>query len=133
MGLLDDFLAQGVSPTPESGQPTDPTALITVLNQALQAQGGLAGLAKLFQEGGLGEVVSSWIGKGENLPVSAQQLQQILGGTGLSQMASQLGLSPEDSGAQLASVLPGLVDRATPDGELPASDPLGGLLGQFLK
>lgn len=135
MGLLDDFLAQGANPTQPSGQTIDPKALIGLLNQALQSQGGLAGLARLFQQGGLGDVVSSWIGKGENLPISPQQLQQILGGTGLSQIASQLGLSSEDPGSHLAGILPGLIDQATPDGTRPESepDPIGGLLGQFLK
>jgi len=69
------------------------------------------------------------------LPISAEQLQSVLGGMGgLGQMAQQLGLNESDAAKQLANVLPGLVDKLTPQGEMPAGGlgSLADLASQFL-
>lgn len=83
--------------------------------------GGLGGLIQAFQKNGLGDIVNSWVGTGKNLPISPQQIQQGLGGDLLKQLASQAGLSTEAAGGQLASLLPGLIDKLTPDGKMPDS------------
>ncbi|ULA60855.1 MAG: hypothetical protein LZF60_270181 [Nitrospira sp.] len=83
--------------------------------------GGLNGLIQAFQKNGLGDIVNSWVGTGKNLPISPEQIQQGLGGDLLKQVASQAGLSTEAAGGQLASLLPGLIDKLTPDGKLPDS------------
>lgn len=100
--------------------------------------GGLQGLIGKFQQGGLGDIVNSWVGKGENLPISAEQLSSVLGGDVLAGLASKFGMDGNALAGQLSGVLPGLVDKLTPDGQVPASG-LGnggdmmGMLGGLLK
>src|SRR5690606_25975810 len=75
------------------------------------------GLIQKFQQGGLGEVVASWIGSGPNQPVSPGQLQSVLGNDLVSQLAQRSG---QDSGSvlsALSAMLPSLIDQATPNGE----------------
>jgi uncharacterized protein YidB (DUF937 family) len=100
--------------------------------------GGLQGLIEKFQQGGLGDVVSSWVGKGENLPISAEQLNGVLGPDTVKDLAKQFGLNSGDLAGQLSGLLPGLVDKLTPNGQLPAADlgsggDLMGMLGGLLK
>ena len=80
---------------------------------------GLGGLIEAFQRNGLGEQVQSWIGTGQNLPISAEQLQQALGGDQLGNIAQQLGMSQGDASSGLASLLPQLIDTLTPQGAVP--------------
>jgi uncharacterized protein YidB (DUF937 family) len=129
MGLLDDLLKQVGTVPGTTGQATAGGAnIFSKLNDALSRQGGVQGLVNLFQEGGLGHVISSWIGTGANLPVSADQLQQVLGGERLSQIASRLGIPAQDAASRLAEILPTLVDKATPGGTLPGAT--GDILGK---
>lgn len=101
-------------------------------------QGGLSGLVEKFQQAGLGDVVGSWIGTGQNQAISGDQLSSVLGSGPLAGLAEKLGMSPEEAASQISNVLPGLVDRLTPAGELPqggvgnAGD-LMGMLGGLLK
>lgn len=90
--------------------------------------GGLTGLVQTFQKNGLGDIVNSWVGTGKNLPVTPQQIQQGLGGDLLSQLATKAGISTDAAGAQLAGLLPDLVDKLTPTGKIEA-----GGLDQLLK
>lgn len=89
--------------------------------------GGLQGLVQSFQQGGLGEIVNSWVSNGQNLPISAEQIQSVLGGSSLQDMAARLGMSPEQASGNLAEMLPQLVDSMTPNGQLPEG---GDLLAQ---
>ena len=91
--------------------------------------GGLQGLIQSFQQGGLGEVVNSWVSSGQNLPVSAEQIQSVLGGSSLQDIAAKLGMSPEQAAGSLAEILPQAVDTMTPNGQLPQG---GDLLAQGL-
>lgn len=84
--------------------------------------GGLAGLVQAFQKNGLGEVVNSWVGTGQNLPISAEQIKQGLGSGLLEQLAGKAGLSADAASNQLASLLPNLVDKLTPEGNIPDSN-----------
>ncbi len=82
---------------------------------------GLAGLVGKFQQAGLGEVIGSWIGSGHNQAISAEQLGNVLGHDTLSGLAQQFSLGSSGNVAeQLASLLPGLVDKLTPAGHAPA-------------
>lgn len=92
--------------------------------------GGLAGLTSMFEQQGLGNLVSSWISTGQNLPISAAQITQVLGSDQLSQLASKVGLSPQAAGSSLAQLLPTLIDRMTPNGQVPQGG--GGLLGGLM-
>ena len=86
---------------------------------SLGALGGLGGLIQAFQRNGLGEQMQSWIGTGQNLPVSADQLQQVLGADTLSQISQQMGMSHGEASSGLAELLPQLIDRLTPHGQVP--------------
>lgn len=91
--------------------------------------GGLGGLLGMFKQAGLGNVAQSWVGTGANQPVSPQQLQQVFGQDRVQQMSQQTGLPPQDLLSQLSQYLPGVVDKATPDGRLPdgsGEDPFAG-------
>lgn len=100
------------------------------------AAGGVSGLVEAFQKGGLGEIAQSWVSSGANQPISAEQVQAVLGSGAIGQFAEKLGVDPQVGAAKLAELLPGLVDRLTPGGQLP-TEGLGGavgdLLGGFLK
>ena len=126
MSLLDQVV--GALAGGESGGGS--TLLQTVLQLVNNPQtGGLEGLIRSFQQGGLGDIVNSWVAKGQNLPVSGEQIESVLGGSVLQDLAAQLGVSPQQASGSLAEVLPQLIDRMTPNGEVPQG---GDLLGQGL-
>ena len=85
----------------------------------LGALAGLAMLANKLRQGGLGDAVGSWIGTGQNQPVSGQQLQGALGDDVIGELAGQFGLSQDEVSGQLAGVLPEVVNHVTPDGQWP--------------
>ena len=91
----------------------------SVLEMLANRQGGIAGLAGAFEQNGLGHLVSSWIGTGGNLPVSAEQIQQVLGNEQVQEIAQKAGISPEAASSHIAQVLPEIVDKLTPGGEVP--------------
>ena len=97
--------------------------------------GGLASIVQQFQRGGLGDVVQSWISSGQNLPVSADQISNVLGNEKIDDMAQQLGLDPGDLAGQLSQLLPQVVDQLTPSGQVPQGGLVnaGDLLGQLLR
>jgi uncharacterized protein YidB (DUF937 family) len=102
------------------------------------AQGGLGGLVSKFQEAGLGDVIGSWIGSGQNQSISADQISSVLGSDAIAGMAGKLGIDPSQVAGQLSSILPGLVDKLTPTGQAPAgglgnAGDLMGMLGSLLK
>ncbi len=95
--------------------------------------GGLAGLAEQFSKGGLGNVMGSWIGKGQNLPISPDQLGSVLGGDLLGKLTQQTGMGQGDLLGQLSQLLPQMVDKATPDGAIPTGGlgDIGAILGKL--
>ena len=131
MGLLDSVVGMLAGGT--SGQPGGQGEMLqAVLGMVLNNDGGgggLAGLVTKFQQGGLGDVVGSWVGTGQNLPISPEQLQRVLGSDMVAGLAAKFGLSTADVGGQLSQLLPQVVDKLTPNGELP--DPSAGGLGDL--
>ncbi len=89
------------------------------------AGNGLGALVEQFTKGGLGDVVGSWVSTGQNLPVSPEQLGSVFGGDKIAGMASQLGINQGDLLGQLSQMLPQVVDKLTPQGQVPSGD-LGG-------
>jgi uncharacterized protein YidB (DUF937 family) len=79
----------------------------------------LGGLVDKLQKGGLGNLVNSWVGPSQNQPVSPHQLGPALGPDIIKTLAQRSGLSEEELIRQLSQVLPGLVDKLTPNGRLP--------------
>ena len=118
MGLFDQLGQAAAGMMGGSNQNLLVQAAIGLLGQN-SSVGGLAGLIQAFQKHGMGEIVNSWVGTGSNLPISPTQIQQGLGGDLLKQLAAQAGLSSEAASGHLANLLPGLIDKLTPDGKLP--------------
>ena len=93
--------------------------------------GGLGGLVSKMQQGGLGDVVGSWVGTGQNMPVQPDALGKVLGNDTISSMAGQLGMNNNDLLSQLSHMLPQVVDKLTPQGQVPQGD-LGSILGSLV-
>lgn len=102
----------------------------------LDNSGGLGGLLEKFQQGGLGSLAQSWVGTGANLPISAEQIQQVLGSGALGDIAAKLGMQPDQAAGALSQVLPDVVDKLTPGGQLPAEGDVMAaarqMLGKFM-
>jgi uncharacterized protein YidB (DUF937 family) len=135
MGLLDSVLGM-VTGGQQGGGGNAALLNIVVGMLANNSQGGGGGLADIvgkFQQAGMGDVVSSWIGTGQNAPVSGDQLHNVLGADTIASIAQQLGLSHGDAAGQLAQILPQVVDKLTPQGQAPAGGlgDIGGLLAQL--
>ena len=102
------------------------------------AEGGLGGLIGKFQQAGLGDAMSSWIGGGPNQHVSPDQLTNDLGQDTIGNIATQLGLSPGEAAGQLSQLLPEVINHLTPAGQAPegglgGAGDLMGMLGGLLK
>jgi uncharacterized protein YidB (DUF937 family) len=99
------------------GQQGGSASLLPVLLEQLNKYpGGLSGLIASFQKGGLGEVVASWVGTGQNLPVSPGQLGSVLDPGVVNELAAKTGQDTNSVLDSLSAVLPQLVDKATPEG-----------------
>jgi uncharacterized protein YidB (DUF937 family) len=116
MGLLDDMENKAVASM--LGGSSNPLAgsLLEMINNH---PGGLSGLVQSFHDKGLGDVASSWIGTGQNLPISADQIQHVLGSDAVKQLAAKAGISPDIASSSLAAMLPSLIDKLTPNGQMP--------------
>jgi uncharacterized protein YidB (DUF937 family) len=86
--------------------------------------GGLSGLAQIFKDKGLGDTISSWISTGKNMPVSADQIKHVLGMDQIQQISQNVGVSQDEASNGLAGLLPEIIDKLTPDGNVPESDML---------
>lgn len=144
MGLLDSVVGAALGQLQGGAQQAGGSgggqadllgAVLGMLTQGGQGAGagglaGLAGLVAQFQKAGLGDVVNSWVGTGQNLPIRPDQLGQALGPDVLSGLSSRLGGAPtSELLGPLAQLLPQLVDTLTPNGQLPQGNPdLGSLL-----
>ncbi|MBS1131600.1 MAG: Protein of unknown function bacterial [Proteobacteria bacterium] len=116
MGLLDSVVGALAG-----GQSGGESPLLNIVMQMINnpQTGGLGGLVQSFQQGGLGNIVNSWVSTGQNLPISAEQIQAVLGGGKLQEIAAQLGVSTEQASGGLADLLPQVVDKLTPNGQVP--------------
>jgi uncharacterized protein YidB (DUF937 family) len=83
------------------------------------SQGGLNAIVAKLQQAGFGEQVKSWLGNGQNLPITADQLKQVLGSDAVKQLAARFNIPVDQITQILAQQLPAAVDRASPDGKLP--------------
>ena len=81
--------------------------------------GGLGGLLNKLQQGGLGNATNSWVGSGQNQPVSPTQVGSALGPNIVKQISQMSGIPEDELTKQLSQVLPGVVDKLTPNGRLP--------------
>ncbi|HVN41452.1 MAG TPA: YidB family protein [Steroidobacteraceae bacterium] len=93
---------------------------VTEMLSSSQPGGGLGGLVQSFEQAGLGHLIASWVGTGQNLPISPEQLAQVLGSGRLGSIAQSLGIPPDQLSAQLSQLLPELINHLTPAGQVPA-------------
>jgi uncharacterized protein YidB (DUF937 family) len=150
MGLLDEILKQaggasgaGVPQGSSLGaiaelvmkNPQIAAAALSMLNPKDGSVGGGSGLGELvsaFSKGGLADVMSSWVGNGPNKSIDPGALANVLGPDVLGQFARKAGIGAGDASSVLASVLPGLVNQLTPQGQVPHADTLESSLGSLL-
>ncbi len=127
MGLLDDILKStlgGQSSTSAAQAGSLVQGILDMLDDP--STGGVSGLQQSFQRQGLGDVVSSWIGTGANHNISPDQLTSALGRERVDQIGRRAGLQAALTPAILASLLPVLIDKLTPDGQVPQQAALAG-------
>ncbi|MCU0626889.1 MAG: YidB family protein [Gemmatimonadaceae bacterium] len=116
--MLENLANSLKSILPDAGDAMVDKAMGALNDPAL---GGVQGLVQKFEQGGLGEVARSWVGTGQNLPISAEQLQKVLGNEHVASLAAKFGIDPSEAAGKLSALLPGLVDKLTPEGKLPAT------------
>lgn len=128
MGLLDSILAAVGGTSSDASPGTGANPLLTALSGLLQQNGGLQGLLEQFSKNGLGDLVSSWIGMGENKAVSPEQIQKVLGSEQIASLAGSLGIDAQQASGMLSQYLPKIIDKLTPAGQLdPSADAQQGL------
>jgi uncharacterized protein YidB (DUF937 family) len=120
MGILDSLED---SPAFKAALGQLGTLLPAVLSELMGngGQGGLSAIVAKLQQAGFGDQVKSWIGTGQNLPITAEQLQQVLGSDVAKQLAARFNIPLDQLSQVLAQALPKAVDSASPKGTLPAS------------
>ena len=120
----------------QQGNPQQGNALLDLVMAVVQGHpGGLAGLLQQFTSAGLDREANSWVGTGQNLPISAVQIAQVFGQGNVRALGEKFNLSPESASSGLASLLPALIDHLTPQGQIdnetPLSASLNALRGRF--
>lgn len=125
MGLLDS-----IAGTVLGKFGGDQGGIAQIAMEMFNQHGGVGGVLDKFKAGGLGDVAASWVGKGENIPVTADQISSVLGSGAIAEMATKFGISPDTLSAQIAQHLPAVVDKMTPNGAVEADS--GNLLNTVL-
>jgi uncharacterized protein YidB (DUF937 family) len=115
MSLMEDMAGKALNSM--LGSSSNPMAA-NLLQMIHNHPGGLSGLVQEFHDKGLGEIASSWVSSGQNLPISADQIHQVLGSSMVQQFAAKAGISPQEAGSKLAEFLPMIVDHLTPQGKV---------------
>ena len=146
MGLLDEVIGAALGSRAGSGQPAQLqpgqgqpgqgqpgqdqfSQIATALTKLLAPSAGAAGqqsspggldvLINQFKQSGFGDAINSWIGTGRNQDISANQLRQALGPERVNDLSQQTGVPHNDLLSQLSKLLPGVIDKLTPNGQLP--------------
>jgi uncharacterized protein YidB (DUF937 family) len=133
MGLLDSMMgaagqaAMGALQGHGHNAGAQGTDAMGMVGALLQQSGGLSGLLDKFHAQGLGEAAQSWVGTGANQPVSGEQVSQALGADTLQNLVAQFGGNSPQLAQLVAQVLPLVVDKLTPHGNVPADNGMGGL------
>jgi uncharacterized protein YidB (DUF937 family) len=119
MGILDSLENNPAfrSALSQLGAAVLPAVLGEVLGS--NNQGGLNAIVAKLEQAGFGDQVKSWLGNGQNLPISADQLRQVLGNDTVRQLAARYNIPVDQISQVLAQELPKAVDHASPDGRLP--------------
>lgn len=116
MGMLDNLGGKALNSV--MGGSSNPLAQ-QLLQWINNHPGGLTGLIQTFHQKGMGDLVNSWVSTGQNQPISPEQVHNALGSDTVQQLASSAGVSTETAASSLSQMLPMLIDKLTPDGQLP--------------
>jgi uncharacterized protein YidB (DUF937 family) len=130
MGLLDGLIGNVLGSVLGGGQTQNPfgarrsqgsggNMLLQLALSMLQQNGGLEGVLGKFRQGGLSQQANSWVGTGQNMNISADQLQQVFGSSTISDIASCLGVSEQQASSEMAQLLPDVINQLTPEGQVP--------------
>lgn len=130
MGLLDNL--ENAAMGTVSGGNSNPLAA-GVLQMIQNQPGGLQGLVQSFHDKGMGGLVSSWVSTGPNPPISGDQVHEVLGSDQVKALAAKAGINPDVASAAIAQLLPGIVDKLTPNGAVPDHGSVMGMLGGLLQ
>jgi uncharacterized protein YidB (DUF937 family) len=130
MGLLDNLDNAAMGKV--LGGNSNPLAA-GILQMIQNQPGGLQGLVQSFHDKGMGGLVSSWVSTGPNPPVSGEQVHQVLGSDQVKELAAKAGINPDIASAAIAQLLPGIVDKLTPNGSVPDHSSVMGMLGGLLQ
>jgi uncharacterized protein YidB (DUF937 family) len=138
MGLLDQIggalggaLGQGQAGKAAGGGLV--AALLPQLISMLSQPGAMGNLTNAFQNAGLGNVLQSWLGTGQNLPISGDQVRQVLGSGTVANLAKGAGVGESEASGAIASLLPQVMDKLSPGGNLPSQGDLGSALSSLSK
>ena len=130
MGLLDGLVGKVIDSMLSGSQAQNPlggqegtqaggaNVLLQLALSMLQQNGGLEGVLEKFRQGGLGQQADSWVSTGQNMSISAEQLQQVFGSSTIGDLASRLGISDNQAGSAMVQALPEVIDRLTPQGQV---------------
>ncbi|AVD63747.1 MULTISPECIES: YidB family protein [Serratia] len=129
MGLFDSVLGN-ILGGGANGKGIDYIAIM----QWVEQQGGLQAILDKFRQGQFGDIVGSWLGNGENQPITGEHVQQALGSDAINQLAEKLGIDPAQASSTIAQFLPTVTDAASPNGEVQQdSNELGDMVGKLFK
>ncbi len=126
MNLMNLILEQALKSLSNGPHGGIVQAVLTVVQNNGGAQ-GVSTIVQNFEKNGLGTIVQSWLGTGQNLPVSAEQIQHGLGDVHVQQIAQAANIAPEQAASQLAQILPVIIDKLSPNGQLDVN-----MIGQVL-
>ena len=122
MSFMDQIKSKAESLVGQQlGEQTESGHALEAFSQLANQSGGIQGLISQFESKGLGHIVQSWIGPGQNLPVSAEQLKSVIGSEKIDAIAQKVGIKPEELQQKLATYMPKIVDLLTPNGQVSSS------------
>jgi uncharacterized protein YidB (DUF937 family) len=136
MGLLDQIsgavggmLGQGQT----GAQGGASSGLLQQVIGMLGQPGAMSKITNAFQGAGLGNVLQSWVGTGQNMPITGDQVKQVLGSGNVADLGARAGLNESDASSALAGMLPQVIDKLTPSGTMPSEGDMGSTLSSLGK
>ena len=128
MGMLDGLVGSVLGKVMG-----EKAGMAQVAMEMFNTNGGVGGILEKFKTGGLADAAASWVGTGDNIPVSADQISSVLGNDQIAATAEKFGIDPATLSAQIAEYLPSVVDKMTPNGAVEANSGniLSSVLGMF--
>ncbi|MEY2680082.1 MAG: hypothetical protein RL661_313 [Pseudomonadota bacterium] len=129
MSLINDVLKSFLTENnnANSAQTGQGDVLITAAMVMLDKAGGIQGVMEKFQKSGLGDVVASWVGTGQNQSITPDQITQALGQENIQVITQEVNIPAEQSGNLLSELLPVLIDQLTPNGQVPDQNQMANL------